>query len=122
MMNSICTIEGCGRPVFARGWCDPHWKSATAIRSVADDHRHPGRHAPFPGVVGRIRRAAFAASIGGAGASTVTRCWVRSHSRRRTNSVRGWPPKPPLPAPRLRCQAASAASGRFCNSGLTIQR
>ena len=26
MSGRLCVIDGCGRPQYARGWCERHWK------------------------------------------------------------------------------------------------
>lgn len=48
MTRGACSVEGCGRPVQARGWCAAHYKRWQATGDVqADrpiqDHSHPGR-------------------------------------------------------------------------------
>lgn len=48
MTRGACSVEGCGRPVQARGWCAAHYKRWQTTGDVQagtpiQDHSHPAR-------------------------------------------------------------------------------
>lgn len=63
----LCSIDGCGRPVRNRGWCNAHylrWR------------RHGG---PLAGGASRAEATGAPCSVDGCGKPTVARGWCTSH-------------------------------------------
>jgi hypothetical protein len=43
-IRNACSIQGCARPYYAKGWCSKHYQQARAEGEAADPDASTGRH------------------------------------------------------------------------------
>lgn len=72
MTDRTCSIEGCGKKHYARGWCRRHYNRW---------HRHGDPLAP-PQTPKRVRKPTAPCTVDGCEDSTYARSWCREHYNR----------------------------------------